>query len=170
MIEFRAENKPQIAILLDGRIQITFETSKSVLRQFDGLTDKPLTVTVKEYRAKRSLNANNYMWHLVNEIANILRADKDEIYLTMLKRYGQSEIISVLAHIPISQYVKYCEEVGESMLNGKLFKHYKVYKGSSEFDTREMSILIDGVVSEAKELNIQTLEDIEIKKLVDNWR
>lgn len=170
MIEFKAETKPKIALLLDGQAEITFTAPKGVIRQFDGLTDKPLTVTVKEFRQKRSLNANNYMWHLVNEIANILRADKDDIYLIMLKRYGQSEIISVLEHIPIKQYIKYCEEVGESTLNGKLFKHYKVFKGSSEFDTREMSILIDGVVSEAKELNIQTLEDLEIKRLVDSWQ
>ena len=87
----------------------------------------------------------------------------------MLKHYGQSEIISVLAHIPIHEYVKYCEEAGESALNGKLFKHYKVYKGSSEFDTREMSIFIDGIVSEAKGLGIQTMTPNEIAKLKSLW-
>jgi hypothetical protein len=87
----------------------------------------------------------------------------------MLKRYGQSEIISVLAHIPIGEYVKYCEEAGESTLNGKLFKHYKVYKGSSEFDSREMSIFLDGVVSEAQELGIPTETPDQIAKLKSMW-
>ena len=98
-----------------------------------------------------------------------MRTSKEDVYVEMLKRYGQSELISVLSHIPISQYVKYCEEAGESKLNGKLFKHYRVYKGSSEFDTREMSILIDGIVSEAQELGIQTLTPDELANLKSMW-
>jgi hypothetical protein len=87
----------------------------------------------------------------------------------MLKRYGQSELISVLAHIPINDYVKYYEEAGESTLNGKLFKHYRVFKGSSEFDTREMAILIDGIVAEAKELDIPTETPEEINRMKSIW-
>lgn len=128
-----------------------------------------LSITIDRYREKRSLNANNYAWKLLTEIANVLRTNKEEVYLIMLKRYGQSEILSVLAHIPIEKYVKYCEEAGESTLNGKLFKHYKVYKGSSEFDTREMSIFLDGVVSEAKELGIPTETPNEIARLKSLW-
>lgn len=128
-----------------------------------------LSIEVKPYREKRSLNANNYAWKLLTEIADVLRTGKDEIYLEMLKRYGQSEIFSVVSHIPFGEYVKYYEEAGESTLNGKLFKHYKVFKGSSEFDTREMSIFIDGIVSEAKELGIQTETPAEIARLKSLW-
>lgn len=138
---------------------------------FDELNEvEKLSIKIDKYREKRSLNANNYAWALMTEIANVCRTSKDEVYLEMLKRYGQSEIISVLAHIPIREYVKYCEEAGESTLNGKLFKHYKVYKGSSEFDTREMSIFIDGIVSDAKELEIPTETPDEIARLKSLWR
>lgn len=136
----------------------------------DELKDKEkLSLEIKQYREKRSLNANNYAWKLITEIANVLRASKDEIYLLMLKRYGQSEIISVLSHIPIDNYVKYFEEAGESTLNGKLFKHYRVFKGSSEFDSREMAIFIDGIVSEAKELFIQTMTPNQIAEMKAMW-
>ena len=128
-----------------------------------------LGIEIAPYRQKRSLNANAYCWKLLTEIANIVRASKDAVYLEMLKRYGQREMISVLSHIPISEYVKYCEEAGESTLNGKLFKHYYVYKGSSEYDSREMSIFIDGVVDEAKELGIQTMTPNEIARLKSLW-
>lgn len=128
-----------------------------------------LSIEIKPYRPKRSLNANSYAWKLIGDIADIMRASKDEIYLEMLKRYGQSEIFSVLSHIPFGEYVKYYEEAGESILNGKHFTHYKVYKGSSEYDTREMSILIDGIVSEAKELGIQTETPAEIAKMKSLW-
>lgn len=137
---------------------------------YDELHDtEKLSIKIDKYREKRSLNANNYAWQLLSEIGNVVRASKEEVYLEMLKRYGQSEIISVLAHIPIKEYVKYCEEAGESTLNGKLFKHYKVYKGSSEFDTREMSIFLDGVVSEAKEMGIPTETPDQIARLKAMW-
>lgn len=136
----------------------------------DDLKDKDkLSIDIKQHREKRSLNANNYAWKLLTEIANVVRANKEDIYLLMLKRYGQSEIISALAHIPIGGYVKYYEEAGESTLNGKLFKHYKVYKGSSEFDSREMSIFLDGIVSEAKEMGIPTETPEQIANLKSLW-
>ena len=57
-------------------------------------------------------------------------------------------MVSVLATIDVKPYFKYYAEAGESILNEKTFKHYKVYKGSSEMNRKEMSILIDGLVSE----------------------
>lgn len=149
---------------------LSFDQKQSAANCFDELNGvEKLSVKIDRYRERRSLNANNYAWKLLTEIANVIRANKEEVYLTMLKRYGQSEIISVLSHIPIKEYVKYCEEAGESELNGKLFKHYKVYKGSSDFDSREMSIFLDGVVSEAKELDIDTRTPEEIANLKSLW-
>ena len=154
------------------RVSITLTVNEEAAAKhlYDDLhdTDK-LSIKIDKYREKRSLNANNYAWALITEIANICRTSKDEVYLEMLKRYGQSEIVSVLAHIPLKEYVKYCEAVGESKLNGKLFKHYKVYKGTSEYDTREMSIFIDGVVSDADELGIQTMTPNELARLKAMW-
>jgi len=128
-----------------------------------------LSIKIDKYREKRSLNANSYAWALLTEIGNVLRLSKEVVYFKMLKEYGQSELISVKAHIPIGEYVDYCEEAGESTLNGKLFKHYKVYKGSSEFDKREMAIFIDGIVQEAKQLGIDTRTPDEIAKLKSLW-
>ena len=151
-------------------LTLTINEDAAAKHLYDDLheADK-LSIKIDKYREKRSLNANAYAWKLLTEIGNVLRLGKEEVYLMMLKRYGQSEIISVLAHIPIGEYVKYCEEAGESTLNGKLFKHYKVYKGSSEFDTREMSIFLDGVVSEAKEMGIPTETPEQIARLKSLW-
>ena len=155
-----------------GKPTISFEINEK--NDFKLMVDElkeceKLSIEVKQYRPKRSLNANNYAWALLTEIANIARANKEDIYLLMLKRYGQSEMFSVLAHVPFGQYVKYYEEAGESELKGKLFKHYKVYKGSSEFDSREMAVFIDGIVSEAKALGIQTETPEMIAKMKSLW-
>lgn len=120
---------------------------------------------IKEYRQKRSLNANAYCWALIGEIADNMRMSKEDVYLRMLRDYGQSEIISVRSDININGYFKYYEKFGTGTVNGKEFTHYKVYKGSSEYDTREMSIFIDGVVQEAQTLGIQTLTPTQIAEL-----
>jgi hypothetical protein len=154
------------------RVTLTLSVNEEAAAKilYDELHEsEKLSFKIDKYREKRSLNANNYAWKLLTEIGNVLRTSKEEVYLEMLKRYGQSEIISVLSHIPIGEYVKYCEVAGESTLNGKLFKHYKVYKGSSEFDTREMSIFLDGVVSEAKEMGIPTETPDQIARLKSLW-
>lgn len=128
--------------------------------------------SIKQYREKRSLNANAYAWKLITEIANVLRADKNEIYIQMLHRYGQSQIVSVIAEASdqFKRAIKYYDDVGESVLNGKLFKHIRVYTGSSEYDTREMAILIDGIVSECKQLGIETATPEEQARMVEDWR
>ena len=131
--------------------------------------DKEKQYEIKEYKEKRSLNSNNYAWKLITEIANVMRLSKEEVYLEMLKAYGQSEMVSVLAEIDVSKYFKYYSEAGESILNGKKFRHYKIYMGSSEMDTRQMSILIDGIVQEAKQLGIETLTPAEISRLKEEW-
>lgn len=133
------------------------------------LHDTPLVVKIDKYREKRSLNANNYAWKLITEIGNVTRQSKEDVYLLMLKRYGQSDMVSVVADVPVQHYFKHYEEAGESTLKGKLFKHYRVFKGSSEFDTREMSIFIDGVVSEAKDLGIRTDTPDQIARMKDLW-
>ena len=141
-----------------------------VLESIKGLDDeKEYILEIKQYRRKRSLNANNFCWKLCTEIANVLRADKDSVYLTMLKRYGQSDIVSVIKGIDVKPYFKYYEEAGEGRVNGKEFTHYKVFKGSSEYDTREMSIFLDGVVSEAKEMDIEVLTARELSLLKEEW-
>ena len=131
--------------------------------------DRSKLFEVKQHREKRSLNANAYAWVLIGKIADVVRSTKEEVYLEMLKRYGQSEVVSVLSYVDVSGYFKYYEAFGASMLNGKMFTHYHVYKGSSEFDTREMSILIDGIISEAKDLDIETLPPAEIMRLKEMW-
>lgn len=160
-IDFKT-NKPQLLLEINERND--FEMLVDDMRDKD-----KLSIEIKPYRPHRSLNANAYAWLLIGQIADIVRAGKDEIYLKLLKRYGQSELISVLSHVPIGNYVKYYEEAGESKLNGKDFTHYRVYKGSSEFDTREMSIFIDGVVSEAKELGIQTETPNQLAEMKARW-
>ena len=132
--------------------------------------DRDKIYIIKEYKPKRSLNANAYLWLIITKIANAMRIDKECCYLDMLRSYGQSELVSVVSEIDVSGYFKYYEPVGTTFLQGKEFTHYRIYKGSSEYDTKEMSVLIDGVVQEAHQLGIDTMTPNEIEHLKTMWR
>lgn len=131
--------------------------------------DTVYDVKIDKHREKRSLNANAYLWKLVTEIGNILNKSKEEVYLQMLKDYGQSMLIPVPRGTIPSRITKYYEFECSSQLNGKDADWYKCYIGSSEYDTKEMSILLNGVVQEAKNLGIKTKDDIELERLVEEW-
>lgn len=131
--------------------------------------DRDKLFEIKEYRQKRSINANNYAWELMTQIGNILRKSKEEVYLQMLEDYGQRETISILSSVDIKGYFKYYKEIGKSVLNNKEFTHYHIFKGTSEYDTKEMSIFIDGVVQEAEQLGIETKTPTQIEELKRMW-
>ena len=59
--------------------------------------------------------------------------------------------------------------MGISTLEGKEFTHIRVFKGSSQYDSKEMSILIDGVVQECTNLGIPTITGEELNKLKGSW-
>lgn len=143
-------------------------TAQEIIRWlFD--QDREKTFEIKEHRERRSQNANSYAWVLISKIADAVRKNKDEVYLEMLKAYGQSDMVSVVSNIDVSKYFKYYERAGASELNGKKFTHYRVYKGTSEYDSLEMSIFIDGIVQEAENLGIQTLTPKELERLKSLW-
>ena len=160
-LSFTAKGKPIVTLEMDEYA--------TAIQMVDALHDEKLCIKIDQYKEKRSRNANNYAWKLITDIGNATRQSKEDVYFLMLKRYGQSDMVSVVAEVPVKYYFKHYEEAGESTLNGKLFKHYKVFKGSSEFDTKEMSIFIDGIVSEAKDLGIQTDTPEQIAKMKDLW-
>lgn len=127
--------------------------------------DKDKKFEIKEKREKRSLSQNSYAWELITKIGNVLRKSKEEVYLQMLEDYGQSILIPVQKGEKPNGYFKYYKYETSSILNGKEADWYKIYKGSSEFDSKEMTILIDGIIQECKQLGIETLTPDEISKL-----
>ena len=131
--------------------------------------DETKEYEVKEYKHKRSLNANAYYWVLVNKIADALNQSKEFIHLCMLKQYGQRYVVCVPYDVPIENLVKYYEQDGVRKQGDRLFKTYNVYLPSSEMNTKEMSKLIDGTVEEAQSMGIETMTPEEIAHLKAMW-
>ena len=97
---------------------------------------------------------------------------KEAVYFDMLRQYGQGGAISVEERFSenFKRTYKYYESLGKSELKGKTFEHFRFWVGTSEYNTHEMSIFIDGIVQEAKNLDIETLTPAEIARIKDEWR
>lgn len=132
-----------------------------------------LSITIKRYRRRRSLDANAYCWVLCGMIADLIGSSKDEVYEEMLQRYGYYYKdgdgyvpITVRSSADISKFGGHWKFIRES--GG--FKSYLKIRGSSEYDSAEMAHFIDSIVLEAKELGIQTETPDEIEKMKSLWK
>ena len=62
-----------------------------------------------------------------------------------------------------------CVDLGEITVGGTTGHQLQVYYGSSTFDTKEMSVFIDGIVSECHELGIETMTPEQIAAMNAAW-
>lgn len=128
---------------------------------------------------KRSLSANAYFWVLVTKIAEKLRTSNTEVHNQMIARYGYPEYIDekiVYFILPDIVDVNKLEGVHlkattktQVLDNGDLNRVYIVMRGSHTYNTVEMTRLLDGVISEAKELDISVITTTEKDKMLERW-
>lgn len=128
---------------------------------------------------RRSLSANNYFYALCTKIAEKLRISLNEVHNQMLSRYGYPEFIDdkvVYFILPDNIDVNKLEGVHlkatsktQVLDNGDLNRVYIVMRGSHTYNTAEMARLIDGVISEAQQLDIETITVTEKDKMLEQW-
>lgn len=147
-----------------------------------------LVFTVKPWKKKRSLDANAYYWQLVTKLADKLNISKPHLHNILLRRYGQTEFIDgkmIYLVLPDSDdgsrqadeaetyHIKPTSEVKQGM-DGMMYRTYLMLRGSSTYNTKEMSGLIEGLVSECKEQGIETIPPKELERMMEmyekNWR
>jgi len=134
-------------------------------------SDKVKSIEIKNKSKKRSLSANNYHWQLINKIAKKINSTDDEVYDRMLRDWGTKEYVAVVpeAISLLKKAYKIVEIVSKVKVNGKNAVQLRLIRGSSTYDTLEMSKLINGVVEEAKILDIETITPDEIKMMMEEW-
>lgn len=156
-----------------GKYSITFSVNEqSSLNEIEKIKNlDKLLIEAKKYREKRSLDANALLWACLSDIAIALRTDKWNVYLMMLKRYGKYTYICVKPNVVESVKAQWreCEEIGTININGQEAVQLLCYFGSSTYDTKEMSVLIDGVISEMEEMGLETPESREVKRAIEEY-
>lgn len=161
--------KSKISILLDTNEIEVIEQLKS---------ENKLNIELKKWYKKRSLDANSYCWVLCDKIAKELSKDgtiitKEKVYQDAILQIGTFEpmIIEEKAH---ENFKRIWEKQGLGFLIQEVSKKDKCikvhcYYGSSTYDSKEMSLLIQILVELAKSLNIETKTSAEIKSLLESW-
>jgi hypothetical protein len=142
------------------------DSVKDARRLVDDLKGKDLDCDIKVHRERRSLTANAYAWQLMSQIGKAINPPipNDEVYEIMLRRYAPVTIVSVLKGVNLADYIDHAELYSE----GAETNEWRVYKGSSQYDSKEMSVFISGVKSEAESLGIETLTPTELEALCTN--
>lgn len=165
-----------------ARVTIEIDAAPALV---ETLKDKLLTVILKVFRKKRSIDSNNYYWVLVGKIASHDRLSRTEVHNRLIAEYGQDSIIDgalewaakpesfdwtrcIDGHYRPSgmQVIAINAEDGRRVVDdGERLDIYWVRRGSSTYNTEEMSILINGAVDECKERGIETLTPDELARM-----
>lgn len=136
---------------------------------------KPGEYEIVAGRKKRSLTANAYAWRLINDIALAVRESPENVYREALKSIPnirevlcvQNKAVESMIRLWTHGHIGRRVETEESRIAG--CTNLYIYYGSSDFDTRQMSMLIDNLVQDAHALGIETRPEEEIKSLLEAW-
>ena len=154
---------------------------EAILLYLMGQDDKEKKWDIKPHKdlQRRSLSANNYFYALITKIAEKLKISLNEAHNIMLSRYGYPEFLDdkiVYFILPDRVDVNKLEGVHlkatsktQTLSNGELNRVYIVMRGSHTYNTSEMARLIDGVISEAKVMDIPTITVTEKDKMLEEW-
>lgn len=168
-MESKARLVDVTANFLTKKMRVTFELETMCDPQ--ELEGKDLRLKAVIWRNKRSLDANGLLWVCLDKIASALNTDKWEVYLLMLKRYGKFTYILVKPNAV--EYTKTIwresEVIGEVDVNGTKSVQMLCYFGSSTYDSKEFSRLLDGVISEMKDMGLETPAQEEMDRMLAEW-
>ena len=134
---------------------------------------------LKEYRQKRSKDANAYCWVLCDNIAKALTTPeavvtKEVVYKDAILQIGTFEPM-IIEEKAFDNFKRIWSKQGLGFLVQEVSKKDKCvkvhcYYGSSTYDSKEMSLLIELLVELAKSLNLETKPQAEIDSLLRSWK
>ena len=147
-----------------------------ILSEFIQEDSKILTIQIglneeiEVKRKKRSKNSNSYFWELLQQLCLEMNLDVIQEYKKRVKELGifkQWELDTI--NVPtfekiwqdrgIAWFTEKVEEIGNKTI-------INAYYGSSSYNSKQMSKLIDNLVQDCKQIGIQTLDEIEIEELI----
>ena len=98
----------------------------------------------------------------------MLHQDAWEVYLLMIERYGKFTHILVRPEVVEAVRTQWRETkvVGETTVDGNPMIQMLCYFGSSTYNSEEFASLLDGVISEMKEMGLETPPSEEMRALI----
>lgn len=161
-------NKPKISILLDQRESIS---------SLEEIKEDKLSIEIKKYRKSRSLNANKYFWELLQKVCDFKDIETIEEYKRRVKELGIFRQFKIMTQ-DVKTFEKvwtdkgiawFCEIADTDYIGDTEFKIINAYYGSSSYNTKQMSRLIDNLVQDCKAVGIETKTPAELESLLRSW-
>lgn len=151
--------------------------TKDARRTLDGLKPgKVYDVEIKEHREKRSLDANAYCWVLLDKLAEALDTTKEELYRGYVRKVGPYKDFD-LSEDEAKTFRVAWERLGQGWPTEQVDftpdgerAIIRAYYGSSTYNTKRMSRLIDMIVEDCKEQSIETLTPQQLDAMKERWK
>lgn len=157
-------------------LRLKAESASSVRCFLDTMkSDKKHVAAIKEWRQKRSLDANAYCWVLLNKLADKLNMPVTDLYRHYIPDVPDNSQIVCVPTEAVEKLRKgwehngigWCSDTLESKIPG--CTNVVLYYGSSTFDGKQMSRLIELIVTDCKSLGIETMTPEELTRLGEEW-
>ena len=160
-----------LARSINGGWRLTIEVNQDPRELWKRLKDAPVDLGLKKWRKPRSKDANAYMWSLLDKLADALHRDREGLYREYVKEYGIYKDFALtdgeaatFRHMWESNGTGWPTERLDFTPDGERIV-IRAYYGSSTYNTKQMSRLIDAIVTDCKELGIETLPPDELRRM-----
>lgn len=174
---------PNVELLYKGtqvRLRLDKKDAAGIVALFGGVKPgEEYEISIKKQSARRSLNANNYHWALCEQMAKVLKTSRYQVHNQLLIDYGTDWIDangkrSYVMMKDDDRYLRsekthYRPTDAIEDRKGTIYRWFVLLLPSHLMDTAQMSALIDGTVSEAVELGIDTRTPDEIERMKQQW-
>ena len=167
-------------VILDGEdaflcLAIPYRDARKFVSE---MKPKKYVAEIKEYRKKRSLDANAYAWSLIGQLAARLSTDgvvitPDQVYREAIRDVGGNYEVIPIRDDALERWQQIwagkglgwvCEVIGKSKIDG--YTNTRCFYGSSVYDTAQMSRLISIIVDECKAAGVETMTPAELESLL----
>ena len=174
--EMRTDEKGNIELVLSVAADSKYNVKPFLERAREN--GKNFTGTFDLRKNKRTIEQNALMWRLLTIYADAINGGRkggttpEEIYMKMLSKYGVAEFLMVLpeAEPTLKDVFRVVVKVDTRLYNGVEMNIYKCYYGSSKYDTKEMSELIEGIFDELAMIGIDASTSVEVSEYYKEWR
>ncbi len=162
-IDYRT-NKAKITFLFDN---------KNILKEAEELQNVRLNVEAKKWYKKRSNDANAYLWVLIEKLSEKLNMSRTEVYKKHIYEAGSYQEL-VMPEEAMQKFNEIWQSNGLGWFCKKSVNEYgeivlHAFYGSSKYDTKEMTRLLDSVIQDCREQGIETKTKAEIDSLLRSW-
>lgn len=159
----------------DGTQNITVTVNADFAREYDELKDCDINVEIKKYSKRRSLDANAYAWLIIDKIAEKTKIKKTEVYRNAIREIGGVSATVCLIDEAVDYFCRGWTDRGSGWMVEKVKSkipgctNVTVWYGSSVYNSKQMSDLIDSLIQDAEALGIPTMPDKEVERLLGQW-